>query len=404
MDKLPKYTIANKKYIKIDELLELKMIVLEDCKNSRRFIDKQKVPKKDYIYAKYQKGKWLTTRGKSYKLDKVFVTADWINTNISGVEEEELEEELIEQSEETEEEIQMKPKILTEPGLIELKKSEKIKDCDGNIIEIEVRGTREYDNCYFLVKDVAEGFGMEKLRDTLIHRDSKYENGIHYLYFSISDKNTDNIGGPLRNKKVKKVKKLYLTYIGLLKVLFSSRNNQVDRFIQWATETLFTAHLGTIDQKSKLTAKFMGVSLEAVKEIFDKTSSKLPVIYLTSLGKVKDLRSTLKIGKEYDDEDIVYKGGETTNLAQRMEQHQLTLGKLPGVKLYLKWYNYIDPQYSYKGETELFQTMDKMGFKFDHPKYKELLIFSKKDVKVVLDQYTNISNKSIGHVKEISEK
>jgi hypothetical protein len=66
---------------------------------------------------------------------------------------------------------------------------------------------------------------------------------------------------------------LYLTYIGLLKVLFSSRNKQVDRFVQWATETLFTAHLGTSDQKSKLTAKLMGVSLEAVKEVFNKTSS-----------------------------------------------------------------------------------------------------------------------------------
>jgi prophage antirepressor-like protein len=442
MDTLTKYNITKKEYIKIDELLQLKMVTLEDCKNSRRFIDIKKVPKNEFIYAKYLKGRWITTCGKSFKYDKVFVTVDWINANITDGEEESNEEsdheteELNEESEEeieeepeeepepeseeeieeepeeepeeeSEEEIDVKSKILLEPGLIELKKSEKIKDTDGNILEIEVRGTRKQDNCYFLVKDVAKGFGMAKLRDILTNKKSSYEYGRHINYFlkNHDDKKENSLSkDPINYGKVKKVQKLYLTYIGLLKVLFSSRNNQVDKFVQWATKTLFTAHLGTSEQKSKLTAKLMGVSLEAVKEVFNKTSSGLPVIYLITMGKVKDLRVALKIGKEYDDEDMVCDGGQTTNLAQRMEQHEATLGKMPGVKLYLKWYNYIDPQYLYKGETELFQTMDKMGFKFVHPKYKEILIFSKKDIKVVLDQYANISNKYIGHVKEISEK
>ena len=71
------------------------------------------------------------------------------------------------------------------PGLIELKKSEKMRDNEGNIVEIEIRGTREYNNCFFLVRDVSKGFGMNKLHDTLIKKSScSYINGTHYRYFS----------------------------------------------------------------------------------------------------------------------------------------------------------------------------------------------------------------------------
>jgi vacuolar-type H+-ATPase subunit I/STV1 len=45
-----------------------------------------------------------------------------------------------------------------------------------------------------------------------------------------------------------------------------------------------------------------------------------------------------------------------------------------------------------------------MGYKFDHPKFEELIIFSKKDSKIITNQYTNIAGKYIGHVKEISDK
>jgi hypothetical protein len=221
--------------------------------------------------------------------------------------------------------------ITMAPGIIELKKSEKIKDNRGNILEIEIRGTREHDNCFFKVIDVAEGFKMKKLHDTLTKKNvNSYQNNVHYRFFYFS-KNTTTSG------KTKKVKKLYLTYIGLLKVLFSSRNKTVNNFVGWATETLFTAHLGTKEQKDKLSSKLMGISADIVKEVFNKTSSTLPVLYLLSIGKVKDLRVTLNISDEYDDEDIINKGGETIDLTRRIDEHNATYGKMPGANLCLKW-------------------------------------------------------------------
>jgi hypothetical protein len=200
------------------------------------------------------------------------------------------------------------------------------------------------------------------------------------------------------------VKKLFLTYEGLLRVIFSSRNDTVKGFVGWATKTLFTAHLGTADQKGKLSAELLGVSMTVVKEVFNKTSSTLPVLYLMPIGKVKDLRVTLNIGDEYDDNMLVCKGGETKDLERRMDEHKTTYGKMAGSKLCLKWYNYVDPQYTKKAESELFRVLEKMGHCYAHPKYKEIIIFSKADEKDVLEQYTNISRKYIGHIKEITDK
>ena len=122
-----------------------------------------------------------------------------------------------------------------------------------------------------------------------------------------------------------------------------------------------------------------------------------PTLYLLSIGKVKDLRVTLAINNEYDDDMIVFKGGETDNLVRKIDEHNSIYGKMPGASLYLKHYNYIDPQYIKKAESELLTVMGKMNFRFDHPKFKELLICSKKDIRIISEQYTNITRKYIGH-------
>ena len=49
------------------------------------------------------------------------------------------------------------------PDIIELKKKEKFRNVNGNMIEITVRGEREFDKCYFLVKDIMEGFGLKSI-------------------------------------------------------------------------------------------------------------------------------------------------------------------------------------------------------------------------------------------------
>src|ERR1700722_19465446 len=102
MDKLKQYTFANKKYVQATELLKLDLKFLQDCANGRRIIENRKLSKKDYVFAKQKNGKWVTTPGRSYKFDKVFISTKWAENMINNDEE---SEETTEVSEEVPEEV-----------------------------------------------------------------------------------------------------------------------------------------------------------------------------------------------------------------------------------------------------------------------------------------------------------
>ncbi len=99
------------------------------------------------------------------------------------------------------------------------------------------------------MKDVSSGFGTESLRTTLLKPGSGYTCNVDYKVFACSEVVNDY----RKTTSTASARKfLFLTYTGLLRVLFVTKNNKPDKFIKWATETLFTVHMGTVDQKHKL--------------------------------------------------------------------------------------------------------------------------------------------------------
>ncbi|ANB50177.1 hypothetical protein [Powai lake megavirus] len=523
MNNLEKIKIKGVEYYFGNDIVQLHLPGLKKYTNGRRLVEDQEISEKNYMFVRHNGKSWIKSSDKSCKYDKIIIKTDYVEKNIFPKESDSDDEDNDnndsdnnsdnDSDNDSEEEDN---EITIAPGIINLTKKEKMKDNSGNIIEIEVRGTRDHDNCYFRVSDVAVGFGMKKLHDTLIKKGG-YEENTHYQYFNF--KKTAGKGY---------CKKLYLTFVGMEKVINCSRSIHIqnamtarkwlsqfcvsvkfnglvldsskssvsnigytycitsdkidaDKIGYWKgmkkdlisryktyygdtvkifcvktmypellekkchqhfkkyklshelydksktdeyklflkenkmtpteqdiyedqqmteidVKTLFTAHLGTQDQKNELSSKLMGISANIVKEVFSTTSSTLPTIYLFSIGRVKDLRATLKIDKKYHDDDIVCKGGETIDLTRRINEHNTTYGKLPGANLCLKWHNYIDPQYTSKAETELFMLLDKLGHKMDHPKYNELIIFpkDKKAGNFIIDQFKNVSNKYLG--------
>jgi hypothetical protein len=70
------------------------------------------------------------------------------------------------------------------------------------------------------MKDVAECFDMKNLHRVLINSETQYKNVIDYKYFACSElKVLDKNAG----KKIVK-DEIYLTYTGILRVLFNSLN------------------------------------------------------------------------------------------------------------------------------------------------------------------------------------
>jgi hypothetical protein len=71
---------------------------------------------------------------------------------------------------------------------LNLKDEEKFTDCNGNIIEIETRGERNYKQIYFKVKDVSIGFQLENLITTILHKNGGYEEKVDYTYYFVRTK------------------------------------------------------------------------------------------------------------------------------------------------------------------------------------------------------------------------
>lgn len=101
-------------------------------------------------------------------------------------------------------------------------------------------------------------------------------------------------------------------------------------------------------------------------------------MYLFNVGKVSNLRKTLDIHDDYDDEDFVIKWGMTDDLNRRLGEHQNTFSKLKGAKLELITFSYIDTQFISKAKTDLKKYFSSASMKLDMEKYDELTIITKK--------------------------
>ncbi len=203
MENISVIKIGKVNYYLSDDLMTNCPAFFKGCRNAREVINKKEIDEKHYIYAAFKNKKWNTRDGSNKRLDKVFFTTKWAEKNIPEFND------------------NIKYDIEMAPDIIELDDNEKFQDNEGNIIEIEVRGKREYNACYFLVKDVAQGFEMKNLIKILTGENVNYEIDKDYVYFYCS-----------KGKKIKK--EMFLTYSGFLRVIYCARkifNNENKKII-----------------------------------------------------------------------------------------------------------------------------------------------------------------------------
>lgn len=374
-------TFDNIEYVSCDDVMKEAPIYSKNSRNTRSLIKRKGINDDMYIFAKQNgNGKWIKTDGKSIKFDKVFLRKDYLN-NIPELSDNDAE--IVDDN-----------GILTAPPIIELNDNEKFKDDDGNIVDIETRGTRNCDNIYFKVKDVGNEFEINNLQNAIVDKNRGYD-GKHYKYFICKKKVND----------VKKTKKeLFLTYEGLLRVLFVSRSGKTRQFIKWATETLFTVQLGTKEQKEELVSGIIGIPAKSLRQVLSKSSTTVPCIYRFSLGRCGDLRKKMKISKEIPDDHTIIKYGYTDNLVRRTREHVKTYEEIKGVKLGLMNYTYVDPKYLSNAEVDIKEFFEDIEIPIKYKYYAELVAINPKHEKQINKQFKYMSNEYSGCVKDLIDK
>jgi len=317
------------------------------------------------------KDTWVLSN-EEYLKAKLFLTKEWVEANVPKFMDDDAEK---------------KYECEEAPPILHLTDNDKFQDKDGNILEIEVRGERDPNKCYFRVKDVSKGFKLKGLRRT-INKD--YTKDIHYNNFVCVYGNSVPIQA---NKKY-----LFLTYKGILRVLFTSRTGNAEAFQDWATEKLFTVQMGSEKAKKKLAAELIGVSPQVVKAVFDTNSSKTPTVYLFYIGNANKVLNTDK----YDKNDILCKYGCTDDLVRRTNEHTKHYKKEFNKDIELLCFSIIENKFIFDAETNIKSFFCAQSI--EYKKTKELIVINKKNLPNIKKHYALIQNSYIGHFKELYDK
>lgn len=382
------YTYKNKDFYLLDELKEYDPKFFYGCaqKGPEKIVEKKNIL--DYEVVKYTKKTdgdydWSESTF-SYKRSKLLVGLKWAASNI--------------------------PKLCGKkngykydeaPPLLELSEEECLKDKNGHILNVEVRGERNEDKVVFKAKDIARIFEMENLPKTINDKRGDYIKGEDYHIF--------NTTGPVSNGSCENRIRPYtfLTYNGLLKVVFESRSGIARNFRKWATKVIYTTHMGTAQQREEVSRIVLKADPKSVKTVLGKSVSETSCIYLFALGKVKDLRKLdlfKEILKDYSDNSIVYKWGRTIDLKRRTGEHNVTYGVFEGVKVILEIYAHIDPTYIVYAENDIKAYLNQYNSNISFQNFKELIVLNKSEFLETKEKYNDLHEQYGGCLKQFVVK
>ena len=349
------------------------------------------------VYARIDKasGAWALSEGKSKRLDKIFLKREFAESipefmREVGGEADNAAAPIIDDA-----------GVESAPDIVELELEQRFTDENGEVVRIETRGERTVDGVFFRVKDVMTAFKMNNLTDTILEKKSAYVNEVHYKFF-----NTKKTGISRTSIVANSIKKeLFLTYEGILRVLFASHSPNVKPFIRWAVETLFVAQMGSRDQKTALSAKLLGATPEAVRAVFDGYEGGCACIYLMDLGLVSKLRgiSALAIPEAALDTSRIYKYGFTKDLSRRMKEHAKAYGELTRTPIVLSTFYVVDPRYMAAAEADVRGFFRAFHTELPAEGQRELVVISADEMVQVKKTYRHIGNDYSGNTKCMQE-
>lgn len=304
--------------------------------------------------------------------------------------------------------------------IIELEDHEKFVD-NEKIFDIEIRGERSPTKILFKVEDIARLFEMTRLGNQMTTQEF-YQEGVHYvilstkpdssesseIYFKCNSLKPDssessekrlNLFSPKPDSSASthgKNRRAFLTWFGLFKVLFASRsgNEYRHKMATWVMNTMFVHQFGSTTER-----KLLADTLTMYKTCLNGTSG----VYLVRIGKVKDLRISMKIFKDDYPSDFdnafIYKYGRANDVLRRFSEHCAT--KHYGAysdTIELSWFVILPSEKEKKAEGVLAGYFADRNLKFDFTDnsgkcHTELAIIKHDELQGVREEYLKLIHK-----------
>lgn len=384
--------LNNKIYIQAEEIVRMYPDVFkEGKKKARQILEFKRIPQDEYIFGSNVKAGWRVSTEKNCKA-KLLVTKSWLEHYIRSTAPKQEPTPTIESE-------AIVSNIKDAPPILDLTESEKFKDHNGAILEIEVRGERDEDECFFRVKDVATCFNDVNLYIHIDRTDTEhtaYRTGEDFFYFYRLPN-----GGTLEQKK----KELFFTYQGILRYLFVSRNPNAQMFRKWASKILFAMQIGTMEQKQSIGAELFGVSPNIVSKFFGICCVRdIPMAYLLKLTEPLE-SMTIPHGEHKD--WLIVKAGQhgkeerKTGVVGRLKGHRQEFKEFKDTMEYMHFV-FVDPMYVSDVETEIKEYFSE--FKLDYGCKSELYLVHKSKLEDVKKFFRQLSIKYSGNHADIQRE
>ena len=344
---------------------------------------KKKIPENLFWYATYsdKTEKWKEST-KENKKAKLLIHQDWVRSNLPKF---------------TGDQTKYKYKPL--PPLVILSEEEKFRDGDGNTCEVEVRGTRSKDGVRFKLKDIQRIFEIPDLCSNISHIIDKEE---YEIFCSLMLVQSTSIS---KQNTCGQQTVVFISYKGLLKVIFSARSGTADSFQDWATGVLFTAHLGTEEQKDELALELTGVDHKMYKDALRPLVVPLPGIYLHQIGKVKvmkELNPNLRhLDTSVGTDHSIQKFGRSIDYRSRGADHSRNYPKkFKGTSCGTTYFTPVNEKLLSKAETDLSHFFKDKNKMIELEGENELVMLTREDMADVNAKYKEL-NKMYGFVGDV---
>jgi len=386
--------LSNKIYIQAEEIVRLYPDVFKEGKKKpRQILEFKRIPQEEFIFGSNVKAGWKEST-KNNNRAKLLITKSYL--------EEYLRLSVLNQG--STPDIQRPQEVIVSdikdaPPILDLTESEKFKDQNGAILEIEVRGERDEDECFFRVKDVATCFNDINLYINIDRTDfqhTAYRVGEDFVYFyRLSN------GGTIEQKK----KELFFTYQGMLRYLFVSRNPNAQMFRKWASKILFAMQMGTMEHKESVGAELFGVSPDIVSKFFGTCCVRdMPMVYLLRLTEPLE-SMTIPFGDHKD--WLVVKSGQHG----KEERKTGVVGRLKGQRNEFKEFKdsmeymhfvFVDPIYVSEVETRIKEYFSE--FRLDYKNTSEVYLVHKSKLEDVKKFFRQLSIEYSGNHADIQRE
>ena len=184
-------------------------------------------------------------------------------------------------------------------------------------------------------------------------------------------------------------RKMFFSYDGFMLAIYRSNSGNAHRFRNWANKVVYTAHVGTPDQRMEQAIEMLGANADMVKEVFRTCVAKVPCVYLFHIGKVVDMRHSYPDLNRYKS-GMLFKYGRTDNLSRRLGEHMGTFGTLEKNDFKLCYWSPINVNNVVTAESQLSTFFDVKKIAFLN--HAEVVLLKKGDLPPVKEKYLEIYN------------